>query len=249
MNSSDKTTDSRLVEHRRIWESKDVLRLIYSNYYERILEFCPQGPLLDVGGGSAHLKEFRPDAISLDILPFPGIDVVADAHELPFEDGYFSSIIMLDVLHHLDRPILFLKEAARTLRPGGRLVMVEPGITPFSWWFYHFFHQEPVDLSQDPFLMTEKSSAKDPFDSNQAIPTLLFGRKHGLQRLRQTNPEFTVINVNWLSLFVYPLSGGFKNWCLIPRSAVLPGIAFEDKLPTALRRILGFRIFVALERK
>ena len=120
------------------------------------------------------MKEFCSDVVTLDILPFPGIDVVADAHEMPFPDGCFQGVIMLDVLHHLDRPIVFLKEAARVLRSGGRLAMIEPGVTPVSWWFYHFLHQEPVILSEDPFTMNTKRFNKDPFDSNQAIPTLMF---------------------------------------------------------------------------
>jgi len=87
---------------------------------------------------------------------------------------------MLDVLHHLERPVAFMREAARVLRPGARLAMIEPGITPLSWPFYNFLHQEPVILSQDPFAMTERRPDKDPFDSNQAIPTLLRFRSWGL---------------------------------------------------------------------
>lgn len=171
--------DARLAEHRRVWESKAVLRTVYADYYRRLLAACPgDGRLLDIGGGSAHMKDFHVDVTTLDILPFPGIDVVADAHELPFADAAFSGIVMLDVLHHLERPVAFLREAARVLRPGGRLAMMEPGISPVSWWFYHFVHQEPVVMSQDPFAMTERQPHKDPFDSNQAIPTLMFARAH-----------------------------------------------------------------------
>ena len=241
--------DARLAEHRRIWDEKEVLRTVYGDYYRRLLGACPPtGRLLDIGGGSAHVKSFRDDVVTLDILPFPGIDVVGDAHELPFSDGAFSGIVMLDVLHHLERPVAFLKEAARVLAPGGRLAMMEPGITPVSWWFYHFVHQEPVVLSQDPFAMTARQPGKDPFDSNQAIPTLMFGSKRGLARVGESVPEFRVTLVDWLSVAVYPLSGGFKPWCLVPKGLARSGIALEDKLPRFLRRTAGFRLFTVLER-
>ena len=81
---------------------------------------CPEGPVLDVGGGTAHIKQVRSDVLSVDILPFPGIDAVCDAHCLAFPDGQFAGVIMIDVLHHLERPIAFLKEAARVLRPRRR---------------------------------------------------------------------------------------------------------------------------------
>ncbi|MFM9938836.1 MAG: class I SAM-dependent methyltransferase [Hyphomicrobiaceae bacterium] len=245
----DTQLDARLAEHRRIWDEKDVLRVVYGDYYRRLLGACPStGRLLDIGGGSAHVKSFRDDVVTLDILPFPGIDVVGDAHELPFPEASFSGVVMLDVLHHLERPVAFLKEAARVLQPGGRLAMMEPGITPVSWWFYHFVHQEPVILSQDPFAMTARQPGKDPFDSNQAIPTLMFGGRKGLARVAEAVPQLRVADVDWLSVAVYPLSGGFKPWCLVPIRLAAGGIAVEDKLPRFLRRAAGFRLFTVLER-
>jgi SAM-dependent methyltransferase len=89
------------------------------------------------------VKDSRPDVITSDILSFPGIDVVADAHRLPFADQSFAGAVMLDVLHHLERPIEFLKEASRVLKPGGRLAMIEPAMTVVARRFYHHFHVEP----------------------------------------------------------------------------------------------------------
>jgi 2-polyprenyl-3-methyl-5-hydroxy-6-metoxy-1,4-benzoquinol methylase len=42
----------------------------------------------------------------------------------------------VDVLHHLEFPVVFFREAARVLRPGGRVLMVEPAITWGSSFFY-----------------------------------------------------------------------------------------------------------------
>jgi SAM-dependent methyltransferase len=247
---ADEFPDPRLAEHRRVWDEKEALRLVYADYYRRLLGACPaDGRILDIGGGSAFVKGFRGDIVTTDILPFPGIDVVADAHELPFADGTFSGLVMLDVLHHLERPVAFLAEAARVLAPGGRLAMMEPGISPVSWWFYHFLHQEPVNLSEDPFAMAARRPEKDPFDSNQAIPTLMFARAKGLARVAEMVPELTVVAVDWLSIAAYPLSGGFKPWCLVPRRAVGPLLAAENRMPRALRRLLGFRLFAVLERR
>lgn len=242
--------DTRLSEHREVWEKKEVLRLVYGDYYRRLFDACPaEGAALDIGGGSAHAKSFRAGIVTLDILPFPGIDVVADAHALPFADGSFAAIVMLDVLHHLARPVAFLREAARVLRPKGRLAMIEPGITPVSWGFYKFLHQEPVDMSADPFAMTQDQPGKDPFDSNQAIPTLMFGREAGLRRVAGEVPELAVAKVDWLSLAAYPLSGGFKRWSLLPSRAVKPVIGIENRMPRLVRRCAGFRLFVVLERR
>jgi hypothetical protein len=72
--------DQRQIEHREVWERKETIRLLYRDFHRRLLESCPERPVLDIGGGTAHIKDSRPDIISIDILRFPGIDAVADAH-------------------------------------------------------------------------------------------------------------------------------------------------------------------------
>lgn len=241
--------DDRTLAQRAIWDAKPTLRAIYSDFHARLNAACPQGRVLDIGGGSAHFKDYRPDVVSLDILRFPGIDVVADAHALPFAAGTFSGIVMLDVLHHLQQPIVFLREAARVLAPGGRLAMIEPGMSRVARHFYDRFHHEPADMSADPFAEHANQSGDDPWDSNQAIPTLLFSTKAAQARVHAAVPELRVTTVEWLSLFAYPLSGGFKRWCLVPRAAIRPMLAVERRLLGTLGPTLAFRQFIVLERR
>jgi SAM-dependent methyltransferase len=240
--------DPTLVKHRQLWETKPALRVIYADYHRRLLNACPRGLVLDIGGGSAHVKHYRGDVISADILPFPGIDVVCDAHALPFVEGSLSGIVMLDVLHHLERPIDFLREAARVLRPRGVLAMIEPGMTTLSYPFYRYLHQEPADLRADPFKPANRRGDKDPWDSNQAIPTLLFAREPNATEVLRLVPSLKLVSLEWLSLIAYPLSGGFKPWCLVPEGAAEWLVRMENRLPRGVRRRAAFRLFVALER-
>nr|WP_249127453.1 class I SAM-dependent methyltransferase [Bradyrhizobium lablabi] len=241
--------DQRQVTHRALWERKKSVRLLYQDFHRQLLDACPEGRILDIGSGTAHIKEFRPDIVSTDILSFPGIDAVADAHRLPFADKSFAGVVMLDVLHHLERPIEFLREAARVLRPGGCLAMMEPAMTTLARGFYDRFHEEPVDMKADPFAPVEINPNRDPFDANQAIPTLLFAGEPARQRVEETIPSLAVRNVDWLSLLAYPLSGGFQNWSLMPAAFVAPVLALERALPIAIRRHLAFRMMVVLERR
>lgn len=240
--------DERLTEHQRVWNEKPTLRTIYMDFHRRLEAACPPGPLLDIGGGSAHFKDYRSDVTSLDILPFPGIDVVADAHNMPFEPERFSGIVMLDVLHHLQRPIVFLKEAARVLKPGGRLAMIEPGMSVIARRFYDRFHQEPVVMTADPFA-DAKQSGDDPFDSNQAIPTLMFASAKDRARLETEVPELRVVDISWLSLIAYPLSGGFKKWCLWPAALTKPMLTVEAGLMPLLGPLLAFRLMIVVEKR
>ena len=232
--------------YREIWDRKPVLRAIYGDIYRRMLVHVVAGRILEVGGGSGNFKLFAPDTISSDILPAPWLDLVCDAQQLPFADASFGNIVMVDVLHHIASPLRFLKEATRVLRPGGRLICCEPAITPLSGLFYRRFHDEPVDMSVDPLKADDAAGPKDPYNSNQAIPTLLAGRFR--EACRRAAPGLELDRVDYFSFLAYPLSGGFREWSLIPAATARPLLAAEWKLRHLFGRLAGFRLLAVYRR-
>lgn len=240
--------DRRPAAYRARWESKPVLRAVYTDYYRRMTASCRSGRTLEIGAGSGNLKSFLSDVVSTDLLPAPWLDAVADAQSLPFREGSFANIVMFDVLHHLVAPVRFFREAERLLQPGGRIVMVEPAITPISWIFYRFFHPEIVDMGVDPLLVVEACGAdRDPFEGNQAVPTLIFGRF--ARRFEREFPELRVSRCERLSLFAYPLSGGFRAATFLSERVVAPLLRLEDTLLPWLGPLMAFRLMVVLERR
>lgn len=244
-------TAGRLEDHRTVWQSKPVLRAIYEDLYRRIAAACVSGRTLEIGGGTGNLKAFAPDVVSSDIQPAPWLDVACDAHRLPFARSSFSNVVLFDVLHHLARPRRFFEEACDVLVPHGRVVMVEPAITFASWPFYRWLHEEPVRLGEDPLAEGDPPGSRDPYDANQAIPTLLFGRLFGRHRrqFEAAFPDFRIREVRPNSLFAYPLSGGFRPWSLIPASFVRPMLAVEAQLAPVIGPLCAFRLIVVLERR
>jgi SAM-dependent methyltransferase len=239
--------DPRTAENRFQWQRKPVLRAIYGDLYRRMAAHCAPGRTLEIGGGSGNFKEYATDVLASDIAFAPWLDLVADAQSLPVAARSLGNIVMFDVLHHLEFPRAFFAEAARVLRPGGRIVMVEPAITLASWPFYRFVHPEPVRMGEDPLREGRPSAGRDPFDANQAFPTLLATRHR--QRFAALFPRLEFIRVDWLSLFAYPLSGGFRPWSAIPAGMVADVLRLESVLAPWLGRIMGFRLLLVIEVK
>jgi SAM-dependent methyltransferase len=232
--------------YRDIWERKPGLRAVYADIYDRMRAEMVPGPILEIGGGSGNLKALIPDTVSTDIQSAPWLDAVCDAQRLPFADGSFANIVMVDVLHHIEFPLQAMREFSRVLRPGGRLIFCEPGITPLSGLFYRMFHVEPVDMSADPLGSGDISADKDPWDSNQAIPTLLVGRHR--RKLASLVPGLNLRKVDRFSFLAYPLSGGFKEWSLLPLPFARLLLPAERSVQHAFGRIAAFRLMAVYER-
>jgi SAM-dependent methyltransferase len=240
-------TTTILQENRLVWQKKSVLRAIYHDYYKRLLTQVKQGKTLEIGGGIGNLKSYLPDVISTDIIKVAWLDLSCDAQALPFANESFDTLIAMDVLHHIQNPICFFTEVQRVLKKEGRLVLLEPAITKFSWFFYHFFHEEPVILNSDPLLKVPLDPNKDPFDANQAIPELIFGKF--FKNFTQLFPALHLLKKEYLSLWCYPLSGGFKKWCLIPNFLINFLLKIERYLEQYLGKHIGFRLLLVVEKK
>ncbi len=238
--------DPKTLENKLQWDRKPVLRAIYRDLYERITAVQRPGLTLEIGGGSGIFKLFAPSTLSMDIRPAPGVDLVADAQKLPLPAGSVANIVLFDVLHHIEFPALFLAEAERVLRPGGMVIMIEPAVTWASWPVYHFVHEETVALGADPLAEGVPDPQRAPFDANIAIPSLILGRHR--TRFETRFRSFRLRQLEWLSCFAYPLSGGFQPWSLMPLYLLRPVLWIEDRLPRFLCRRLAFRLFAVIEK-
>jgi len=238
-----------LQRHRQTWNEKKIIRVIYTDWYRMMLADLSQQPGLTVelGGGGGNFKAFKPDVLTTDIDPQPWLDLVFDAHQMPFADGEVANLVMVDVLHHLANPVLFLEESLRVLQPGGRLLMLEPYASPFSLPVSRRFHPEPFIFNVDYFAKNKEVVQKDPWDSNQAIPQLLFF-KHFDRFKKRFGDRFSIQKRERLSTILYPASGGFENKSMIP-DALIPVFQGLETLLTPLRPLLAFRCYVVLEKK
>jgi SAM-dependent methyltransferase len=242
-------TLDRFDQLNQAWSANAALRELYAYWYAEIraaLAPVASGFVIEIGSGPAISKQFLPGIRTSDTVKADWHDYEIDAmQQWPFADATVDGVVLFDVLHHLAAPRVLFQEASRTLRPGGRLVLMEPYVSPLSYPIYRFVHDEGVDLSVRP-LALEHAPEKDPFTGNQALPGLIFGRDAA--EFRRLFPGLQVVDRRLYSGLSYLASGGYSHRCLLPHSLWSALFWADTHLPAMLQPLAAFRMLLVLER-
>jgi SAM-dependent methyltransferase len=120
---------------------------------DRILEL---GAGLDIHDSGAVVKT--------DAFVYPGarLDLVADAHALPFADASFDFVFSLAVFEHLHSPWIAAREIARVLKPGGAAYTLCAFLQPLHGYPDHYFNATESGLAR---------LFADDFDVREAGPS------------------------------------------------------------------------------
>ena len=97
-----------------------------------------RGVVLDLGAGLRPFADLIPgQTIALDFRPRPNLDLIGDAHHLPFADASVDAVVCTEVFEHLIDPPAAAREIVRILKPGGRLILTTRFCFPL--------HDRPAD--------------------------------------------------------------------------------------------------------
>lgn len=92
------------------------------------------GPWIDLGAGG---RKLRGDVVRVDRDFGQPVEVLADAHRLPFRAAALAAVVTTGTLEHLIDPDRVLAEIRAALRPGGLLYVEVP--------FLQGYHADPDD--------------------------------------------------------------------------------------------------------
>jgi len=215
------------VAQRAIIAAKQPLRRIYEEWYEDLASHVPagSGAVLELGSGPGFLAERVSGLVTSEVFVCKGLRAALDARALPFRGGSLRAILMTDVFHHVPDAGRFLREASGALRPGGRIVMVEPWVTPWSRFVYGRLHHEPFDPGAEGWTFPPGGPLSA---ANGALPWIVFARDR--ERFARELPALRVVDVAPRLPFRYLLSGGLSVRALLPEAAFGPLARAEARL-------------------
>jgi ubiquinone/menaquinone biosynthesis C-methylase UbiE/DNA-binding transcriptional ArsR family regulator len=139
--------DSYFARHAADWDHLRSLHVADATVEQALLTAIGEGPfhaVLDLGTGTGRVLELLAKhasrAVGIDASPAmltvaranlerAGLRNVqvrqGDIYALPVERNAYDVVVLHQVLHYLDDPARAVREASRTLRPGGRLFVVD----------------------------------------------------------------------------------------------------------------------------
>lgn len=235
----------RTVTHGEIIRSKKFLYQLYVEWYSHFkqkIETLPQGKLIELGSGAGFVKEVIPQMLTSDVMELPGLDYVFPGENMPFEDGSVAGIFMIDVLHHIPQPALFLKEAERVLAKGGKILMNEPANSAWGRFIYQNFHHEPFEPKG-----TWEIPATGPLSgANGALPWIIFERDR--KQFEEQFPSLKIESIKYHTPLRYLLSGGVSKRQLAPNFSygMVKGI---ENLLLAISKQLSMFVTIEITRQ
>ena len=222
---------------RQIIREKSFLRQIYHEWYAAIANrlSAREGPVLELGSGAGFLKDFVPALITSEVFHCPGIDVVLNGMELPFANGALQAIVMIDVFHHIPQPRRFFTEAARCVRPGGVVLMIEPWVTSWSQLVYTRLHHEPFQPQAKQWEFPERGPLSG---ANGALPHIVFARDR--IQIEHEFPMWRIHEIEPMMPFCYLVSGGVSLRSLMPGWSFKYWRGLENLLQPAINNLAMF---------
>ena len=97
-----------------------------------------KGWVLNLSAGGS-VEKF-PNVVEMEFAIFRHTDVVADAHQLPFDDQSLDAVVVMNAFEHYRDPNRVAAELHRVLKPGGRIHVCTAFLQPLHEKPYHFYN-------------------------------------------------------------------------------------------------------------
>lgn len=191
-------------DQNQIASSSRFIADIQASVYQRIINDYAKNHLLDLGCGNVPLYGVYKDKVKSvtcidwgnSVLDLSHIDLEADLNQrLEVSSSSFDTVLLTDVLEHIEKPDLLFSEISRILKSGGYLLLTVP--------FFYPIHGEPYD-----FHRYTEYKLKSMCDEN-SLEIIELSPYAGLIEINLHFINYISSFSRYFSVFVYWLSKGF----------------------------------------
>ena len=127
---------------------------------QRVLALCDTpGMVLGLGGGPFRV---HPRIVNLNTAPLENVDVVGDAHRLPFPDSVIDAVHCEAVFEHLEDPHIAAAQLFRVMKPGAVGYVCTPFMQAFHGYpshFHNFTHRGHARLFERAGFVVKECGA------------------------------------------------------------------------------------------
>ena len=149
-----------MIGHKEYFEylkSRSLKSILYKNFfvYPKINK-CIQGKCLDLGCSIGDFLNYKKDVIGVDINKYNvdycnsrGLEAyLMKIDKLPFDSNSFDSILLDNVLEHLNSPEKLIYEISRVIKKSGNFVIGVPGKKGFDHDLDHKVFYDEIHLEK-----------------------------------------------------------------------------------------------------
>jgi 2-polyprenyl-3-methyl-5-hydroxy-6-metoxy-1,4-benzoquinol methylase len=166
-----------------------------------------KGKVLEIGTGSGYGVKYMAPVVDkfvtidkficdVDFKAYPNVEFKQQTVP-PFqgiEDNSFDFVVTFQVIEHIVKDGLYVKEIARVLKPGGKLIVTTPNrnmsLSRNPWHIREYKPQELINLLKKHFSSVD---AKGVY-GNQTVMDYYQKNKESVQKIM----KFDVLNLQWI---------------------------------------------------
>jgi SAM-dependent methyltransferase len=145
--AEEKSSFKKMVQ--RFFPSASLTCFVDKTIFDYINAVSDEEVVLNLGSGVGRFDKYikHNKQINLDIAPFPGMDLVADAHQLPLKSESIGCLYSNAVFEHLARPWIVAEEIYRVVKKNGIICINVPFLNIIHE-AYDFYRYTPQGLRE-----------------------------------------------------------------------------------------------------
>lgn len=220
-------------------------QLLYADVSKELEGF---DKVLEVGAGAGVSGIFLSNkVIRTDVVPFEEFGVAGNYNmeALTFDDDTFDAVLAFDSIHHSALPRRALAELIRVTRGGGKVILIEPFVSPLSYLPYKLFHHEETSWKFKEITPRNFIGSMNPAFGDQGVSRFL------IRELLKDRLEFfphVYFSTKYLSPFSFFATGGVSNPFQTSIRTIEILFKIEKLIPVSLLKFLASRVIISIQK-